>query len=109
MPAWIPLLKASLPYLAQIVTTAIPVFSKPAGKGAADEVLARQIAELQTAVTQNAESVHVMASKLQETISGIELAAQSLQAQMAGLKRLVGAALGVAAVALGVAVWSAGA
>ncbi|WP_459614733.1 hypothetical protein [Bordetella sp. 2513F-2] len=103
MPAWIPILKASLPYLTQIVTTALPVFTRPAK---ADDVIGKQIAELQTAVTQNAESLHVMASKLQETIQGIDMAAQSLQAQMAGLKRLAGAAMVVALLALGVAVWA---
>lgn len=114
MPAWLPILKASLPYLTQIVTTAIPVFtsrssgknSKGAEKPLPDEVVNKQISELQAAVTQNAESLHTLASKLQESLQGIDFAAGSLQAQLAGLRRLARAALVVAVISLGVAYWA---
>lgn len=107
MPAWIPLLKAALPYVAQIVTTAIPVFtSRAPAKGASDEVIGKQIAELQDAVTQNAESVHTLASKLQDTLQGIDLAATTLQGQLESMRRMARGALAVAIAALGVACWA---
>ena len=114
MPAWLPILKATLPYLTQIVTTAIPVFtsrsssknSRGAEKTLSDEVINKQISELQAAVTQNAESLHTLASKLQESLQGIDFAAGSLQAQLASLRRLARAALVVAVISLGVACWA---
>jgi uncharacterized protein YlxW (UPF0749 family) len=113
MPSWLPLIKASLPYLTQIVTTAIPVFTSrgsgnPSGKGGQkpDELLSRQIAELQSAVTQNAESVHTLATRLEETLRGVDFAATTLQDQLAGMRRLAGGALAVAVCALIVAAWA---
>ncbi|HEY0296518.1 MAG TPA: hypothetical protein VGC69_14415 [Bordetella sp.] len=111
MPVWLPILKASLPYLTQIVTTAIPVFTsrsagKASGKPLPDEVVGRQIAELQEAVTQNAESVHTLASKLQDTLQGIDFAANGLQSQLASLRRLARTALVVAVASLCVAAWA---
>ncbi len=106
MPAWLPILKAALPYVTQIVTTAIPVFSAktPASKG--DDVLSRQISELQSAATQNAESIRVLAEKLQATIQGIDAAANTLQKGLITLKRLVIGALLLAVIALLLAAWS---
>ncbi len=69
MPAWLPAVKAVLPYVAQIVTAAIPVFTKK-DKAGTDDV-ARQIAELQDAVTHNAESLKILAAQLQEVINDI--------------------------------------
>ncbi len=69
MPAWLPAVKAVLPFVAQIVTAAIPVFTKKERAGTDD--IARQIAELQEAVTHNAESVKVLATQLQEVINDI--------------------------------------
>ena len=47
MAGWLPVLKASLPYVSQIVTAALPAFtSKPPG-ARPEEVAPRQIAELQ--------------------------------------------------------------
>lgn len=114
MPAWLPILKATLPYLTQIVTTAIPVFTsrsssknnKGTEKVLPDEVINKQISELQAAVTQNAESLHTLASKLQESLQGIDFAAGSLQAQLASLRRLARGALVVAVISLGVAYWA---
>jgi hypothetical protein len=112
MPVWLPLLKASLPYVTQIVATAIPAFTTkpPAEKSGkvdkVDDVTAQQIAELQTAVTQNAESIHVLAEKLQQTIQGIEAAGIELQKKLEFFRRLMFAAIGVAIVSLVIAIAS---
>lgn len=81
-----PIIKAVAPYLAQIATAAIPAFtSKPADAAKSAPVMAQQIEELQAAATQNAESIHVLAEKLQQAIQGIEMAAEEARKQVATL------------------------
>lgn len=108
MALWLPLLKASLPYVTQIVASAVPAFtSKPASTvRPEDDVTAQQIIELQSAVTHNAESIHVLAEKLQLTIQGIEQAGVSLQKEMLYFKRLAFISLGTAVFSLLLAVLS---
>lgn len=106
MAGWLPVLKASLPYVSQIVTAAIPAFtSKPQG-AATEDVVARQIAELQSAVTDNAERVKELAVQLKEVLESMDAGVAELQAELVRLRRLVYAAGGVAAVALVVAAWA---
>jgi hypothetical protein len=54
-----------------------------------DPVAAQQIEELQAAATRNAESIHVLAEKLQVTIQNIEVAAQEAQKQVATYKLML--------------------
>lgn len=89
MAAWIPILKASLPYLTQIVATTIPAFTAKPDASKADPVTAKQIAELQKAATHNAETIRVLAEKLQQTIEGVDQAAAELQKQNARLKTIL--------------------
>lgn len=105
MPVWIPLLKASLPYVTQIVASAIPAFTAKPEADKSGDLTAQQIAELQSAATQNAESIHILAEKLQQTIQGIEQAGLSLQKEINFYKRLAYAAIAVASVSLGLALW----
>ncbi|MCW8193846.1 hypothetical protein F6455_03475 [Proteobacteria bacterium 005FR1] len=77
----IPIIKAVAPYVAQVAAAAIPAFSKPAAK--LDPVVAKQIEELQSAATQNAEAIHVLAENLKETIEGIEDAARDANRRLA--------------------------
>lgn len=100
MAVWIPLLKAALPYVTQIVATTIPAFTSKPGPPKVDDVTAQQIVELQSAVTQNAESIHILAEKLQQTIQGIDLAATSLQKDLKAYKRLAFMAVAIASVSL---------
>ncbi|MEE4185426.1 MAG: hypothetical protein V2J12_06655 [Gammaproteobacteria bacterium] len=65
-----------------------------------DALTARQIEELQTAATQNAASVHELATQLQATLVGLETAAADLQAQVKRQRRLTVAALVLALAAL---------
>lgn len=101
MALWFPLLKASLPYVTQIVASAIPAFTaKPEPEKytdkPGDDLTTQQIAELQSAVTQNAESIHVLAEKLQQTIQGMEQAGIAFQKEVNYFKRLTFISLGVA-------------
>lgn len=89
MAAIVPILKALLPHVAQIATVAIPAFTKKPDIAKADPVVAQQIEELQSAVTKNAESIHSLAEKLQQTIQGIEQGAEKIDREMKRLRRLL--------------------
>ena len=103
MAAFLPALKIALPYITQIVTAAVPMFtSRPSG-GKADEVVPRQIQELQSAVTQNAETVRGLALQMKETMEGVDQAAAAMQAQIRALRLLAFCSLALAVAALLVA------
>jgi hypothetical protein len=59
MPAWIPLIKVALPYLAPIFS-ALPVLTKKKSDRA-DAVVNQQISELQEAVKSNDERITALA------------------------------------------------
>ena len=95
-----PILKALAPYIADIARTAIPAFTSKPGQAKTDPVVAKQIEELQAAATRNAESIHVLAEKLQVTIQNIEAAAQEAQKQIATYKLMLFCSLGFSVVSL---------
>jgi hypothetical protein len=97
---FLPIIKALAPYVAQIATAAIPAFTSRPETVRSDPVVAKQIEELQTAVTQNAQSIHVLAEKIQQAMQGIENAAQEARQQVAAYKVLLFASLGLSAVSL---------
>jgi len=97
----LPIIKAVAPYLAQVATSAIPAFtSKPAEIAKSDPIVAKQIEELQAAATQNAESIHVLAEKLQQAIQGIESAAQEAKNAVAVYKTMLFIALALSSVSV---------
>lgn len=75
MVAWATLIKAGLPYVAEIVADRLPAFTKRKD-GADAELMAQQIAELQQAAQHNAESIKGVAEQLQQTIKAIDAGAQ---------------------------------
>jgi hypothetical protein len=93
-----PIFRALAPYIAEIARTAIPAFTSKPGLVKADPVLAKQIEELQAAATHNAESIHVLAEKLQVAIQNIETAAQEAQKKVATYKVMLFASLFFSAV-----------
>lgn len=105
MAAWLPVLKASLPYITQIVTAALPMFTSKRGDTDSAELVPRQIEELQVAVTQNAESVKELATQLQHTVESLGSGAADLQREMKLLKRLFVLALGVSIISIFLAIW----
>jgi len=80
MAIWLPVLKAALPYVGNIVAAAVPVFTSRKEQDASAELMTRQIAELQEAVTKNAESLKVLAAQVEKTLTALE-AGESEQAQ----------------------------
>jgi len=103
MALWLPVLKASLPYITQIVTAAIPAFTRKSSGEMSDDLVARQISELQSAATSNAESVKGLATQLKETIETIDAGAPSFQAELIRTRQLAFVSILVAAVSLLVA------
>lgn len=75
MAAWLaPALKVVLPHLGTIVSAVVPVFTRKKTDAATNQLqlLQDQIAELQSAVSQNAEYIKDLASQLQTTVSALE-------------------------------------
>jgi hypothetical protein len=105
MAAWLPVLKASLPYITQIVTAALPMFTSKRTDADSAELLPRQIEELQVAVTQNAESVKELATQMQHTIESLGSGAADLQREMKLLKRLFVLTLSVSIIGIFLAIW----
>jgi len=79
VPSWLlPAVKLILPHVGNIVAAAKPAFTKH--REAADKTtVAQQIAELQSAATENAALVKELAEQLQLTITALEQGAAQTQ------------------------------
>ena len=102
MAVWlVPALKAVLPHLGTIISAALPAFTKKRTDAAANEtlLLQQQIAELQSAASQNAAHIKELAEQLQGTVAALEHATSMAQANVRRvfLICLVATALSVAA------------
>jgi hypothetical protein len=105
MVAWLPALKVSLPYITQIVTAAIPMFtSKPKNADSA-ALVPQQIEELQVAVVENAENVKGLATQMQNNLESLSSGASDLQGEIRLIKRLIVMALTLSIIGLSLAVW----
>lgn len=102
----LPFIKAVAPYIAQVATIALPAFTaKTDEETKAGTVVAQQIAELQKAVTQNAQSVHILAEKLQQTIEGLEITAENARAQAETYKTALFFSIGFSVISLGLSIY----
>ncbi len=72
MAVWLPVLKAALPYVSNIVAAALPAFTRRKDDETSGELITQQITELQTAVTSNAEAVKTLAAQFEKTLSALE-------------------------------------
>ena len=97
---FLPIVKAIAPYLAQVATAAIPAFTSRKENSKLDPIIAKQIEELQVAASQNAQSVHVLAEKLQLAIQNVETTAQQADRQIAIYKVVVFSAVSLSIVSL---------
>ncbi len=86
MAAWLPVLKAALPYVGNIVAAALPVFTSRKGQEASAELVSRQIAELQAAVTANAETVKGLAAQVEKTITALDAGEADLAQRLTALQ-----------------------
>ena len=106
MAGWlIPALKAVLPHVGDIVAAAKPVFTKKKPEAGAPGGEAQQIAELQAAVSQNAEHVRELAAQLQSTVTAIEKGAEIAESRLRRAVLFCAVAVALSAFALAVAVF----
>ena len=102
---FLPIIKAVAPYIAQVATAAIPAFTSKPEVVKTDQVVSKQIQELQEAVTQNAQSIHMLAEKLQQAIQSIESAGQDAQRQISTYKAIIAGSLGLSAVSFALCIY----
>jgi hypothetical protein len=102
---FLPIIKAVAPYIAQVATAAIPAFTSKPEAVKTDQVVAKQIQELQEAATQNAQSIHLLAEKLQQAIQSLEGAGQDAQRQISTYKVIIAGSLGLSAVSLAIFIY----
>jgi len=106
MAAWmIPALKAILPHVGTIIEAAKPVFSRKTA-GADRQTPDELLAEVQAAITNNADHIKALAEQLQRTVTVLEQQAEAVDARLKRAYRLCGVALVVSLAALGVTVAS---
>jgi DNA-directed RNA polymerase sigma subunit (sigma70/sigma32) len=108
MAVWlIPALKAVLPHLGTIISAALPAFTKRKTDAVANQtlLLQQQIAELQSAASQNAAHIKELAEQLQGTVAALEHAASMAQANLRRVFLICLVAMAFSAVALCVALF----
>jgi hypothetical protein len=101
----LPIIKAVAPYIAQIASSAIPAFTSKPDAAKSEPVLSKQIKELQTAATQNAQSIHLLAEKLKQAIQDLESAAQGARKQISTYKALILCSLALSVISLATSVY----
>jgi hypothetical protein len=108
MPGWfLPALKAILPHVGTIVSTASPVFTrKPANEAATNQaaVLQQQITELQVAATANDAHVKELATQLQQAVKALEESVATSETRYGRMQTIAVAGLIGSIVALGIAI-----
>ena len=109
MPAWIwPAVKLILPHVGNIVAAAKPVFTKKFGTPAEEGgVVQQQIAELQSAASENASHIKELAEQLRLTVAALEQAATEAEKRMRRAYTLALGALVVALAAMAVGIYAA--
>ena len=83
-----------------VVTLAVPAFTTKNDAGASQEVVSKQIAELQDAATRNTEAVKVLASQLQKAITDIETGAARIEKELHKTRQLCVVAITISSVAI---------
>ena len=79
MAGW---LAIAAPYIPEIIKIARPLFTRNNSKDKSIEAASQQIAELQTAVIQNAESIKIIASEMQHTIEALHIGSAKLEKKL---------------------------
>ena len=104
---FLPIIKAVAPYIAQIAAAAIPAFTSKKETSISEEVktdpvVTKQIEELQDAASHNAQSVKVLAEKLQQAIENIESTAQEADKKIATYKAIIFLSISLSVISLSV-------
>ena len=107
MAAWfLPALRAVLPHVGNIISVAVPVFTRKSADAANQaQLLQQQIAELQTAAAQSAGSIKALAEQLQGTVAALAQAATIAEAKLRRALLMCLASTLVSAAALAIALY----
>jgi hypothetical protein len=90
MAAYLPVIKAILPYLAPLVSSATPIFTRSATEAGKDQPSTAQlIAEIQEAVKNNANSLKIIATQLQKSIEAFDEREATDQKRLAEIVSLI--------------------
>lgn len=106
MASWlIPALKAVLPHVGDIVSSALPVFTRKKAEAVPvpGDLLQQQIAELQAAAAQNAGHIKELAAQLQSTVAALEQGAALAEARLRRAVVMCAVAMAISVVSLFVA------
>lgn len=103
MPAWFAI---AAPYIPEIIKIARPLFTRNNPKEKSIEVVTQQIAELQTAVIQNAESIKLLATEMQHTIEALQKASAELGKKLERARVLLIISVTTSVLAFCVAIYS---
>lgn len=106
MAAWYAL---AAPYLPDIIKLALPLFTRGKAPEKSPEIVAQQIAELQNAALQNADSIKLIATEMQQTIDALQVGAAQLERRLQRAQLVATVAATTAALAFGVALYALGA
>ncbi|MQR01494.1 hypothetical protein [Glaciimonas soli] len=74
MSSWLPVAKAILPYVSDIISVAKPVFTHRKGNNPANqiEILQEQVEQLQTATLQNTHDIKALAEQFKTALPALE-------------------------------------
>jgi uncharacterized protein (DUF3084 family) len=102
---WLAVGKLVLNNLDSVIGVMKPAFTRKKDDAAANqaELLNKQIAELQGAVATNAEQIKELAEQLKNVVTALDEAAREVAIERAKTRRFAFAALGIAVVALALA------
>ena len=103
MAGW---LAIAAPYIPEIIKIARPLFTRNSSKEKSLDIVAQQIAELQTATIQNAESIKIIASEMQHTIEALQSGAGKLEKKLEQARMLLIIAVTVSVLSFCVAVFA---
>jgi hypothetical protein len=79
MAAWFAI---AAPLLPELMRAAMPLFTRTKPKDNVPEPLAKQISELQFAVSHNADSIKDLAAEMQKTIDALQTAAATVEQKL---------------------------
>jgi hypothetical protein len=98
-------LKAVIPHVGNILSAAKPAFTekKPEVAANATDLVQQQIAELQSAVSQQAAHIKELAAQLENTVTALEKAAEVSEARLRRVLVFTALAAAFSVAALGVA------
>jgi hypothetical protein len=101
--AWFgPVVKAILPYVGSIVAASLPAFTtRKSDESAQAQLLHQQIAELQSAASQNAAHIRALAEQLHKTVTALEQAAALAEARSRRTRAICIGAIVLSCIALG--------